>query len=156
MKKKHPRVIGTTEDAIERAEKELQRVFPPSFRAWLLENNGLWGLEGIHIFPVQDDRDIRKTWNSIVRENRENWTAWLDNFENYEYSEDEQKPSFEHLLPFANYGTGDFYCFDYSQPTTDGEYAIVWWSHETGETEFRAITFSEFVQKEKDGEFEYD
>jgi hypothetical protein len=63
MTKKHPRVIGTTEDALERAEKELQRVLPPSFRAWLLEKNGLWGLEGVHIFPVQDDRDLRKTWN---------------------------------------------------------------------------------------------
>jgi hypothetical protein len=71
MKKKHPRVIGTTTEAITRAENELQRIFPPSFCAWLMENNGR-DLGGVHIFPVQDDRDLRKTWNSIVREYHEN------------------------------------------------------------------------------------
>jgi cell wall assembly regulator SMI1 len=155
MKKKHPRVIGTTTEAITRAENEIQRIFPPSFRTWLIENNGR-DLEGVHIFPVQDDRDLRKTWNSIVREYRENWAVWLDNFENYEYEENERKPCFGLLLPFANFGTGDFYCFDYSQPSMNGEYAIVWWSHETGETEFRASTFKEFVRKEREGEFDYD
>jgi cell wall assembly regulator SMI1 len=62
-----PRVIGTTEEAIKRAEKEIGFNFPPSFRAWLLENNGL-GIDGVDsIFPVLDERDPRKTWDSIAR-----------------------------------------------------------------------------------------
>ena len=45
---------------------------------------------------------------SIVRNYNENWLAWLENFEDAEMS-------FKHLLPFAEFGTGDYYCFDYSK-----------------------------------------
>ncbi len=38
----------------------------------------------------------------------------------------------------------------------DGETPIVLWSHETGETEERAETFAEFVEKAKLGEYEAD
>jgi len=53
MSGKCPRVFGTTEDAITKAEAALGRVFPPSFRAWLLQNNGR-NIEGVTIFPVMD------------------------------------------------------------------------------------------------------
>ncbi|MBW3623942.1 MAG: SMI1/KNR4 family protein [Armatimonadetes bacterium] len=152
---KRHRIIGTTEEAIARAEEELNRNFPPSFRAWLLQNNGL-GIEGISIFPVLDDRDPRKTWDSIVRNYRVGWAGWLENFEGYEYDEGDTKPVFDHLLPFADFGTGDYYCFDYSGNCPDGECPIVHWSHETGETEFRAASFTEFVNKVSSGEYEYD
>ncbi len=103
----------------------------------------------MHIFPVRDDRDLRKTWNSIVREYNENWQKWLENFEEGEIKTD-------YLLPFANFGTGDFYCFDYEDCLSDGECPVVWWSHETGETEHRAASFTEFVEKVRTGEFDYD
>jgi hypothetical protein len=51
MSSKHPRVFGTTEEAIAKAESALGRRFPPSFRAWLLQNNG-HSIEGVTIFPV--------------------------------------------------------------------------------------------------------
>src|SRR5687767_217647 len=98
MSSKRPRVFGTSDDAIAKAEVALSRRFPPSFRAWLMENNGR-GIEGVTIFPVMDPRDARMTWDSIDRRYREGWREWLSNFEG-------EQRVFEHLLPFADYGTG--------------------------------------------------
>lgn len=147
MSTKHSRVIGTTEEAIAREEIALGRRLPASFRAWLREKNGL-GIEGVSIFPVLDDRDPRKTWNSIGREVRSSWAAWLQNFE--------EDRDFSHLLPFAEYGTGDYYCFDYSKQGPDGECPVVRWSHETGDTDLRAASFAEFAVKVAAGEFDHD
>jgi cell wall assembly regulator SMI1 len=148
MSAKHPRVIGTTEEAIARAEGSLKRMLPPSFREWILANNGL-GISDITIFPVRDERDPRKTWESIDYRFRNSWAAWLRNFE-------DDNRDFPHLIPFAEYGTGDFYCFDYSKPSSGGEVAVVRWSHETGETELRARSFSEFVELAAAGAYRYD
>lgn len=148
MSEKRRRVIGTTEDAIARAEKELGFQFPPSFRLWLLANNGL-GAEGVNIFPVYDERDPRKTWDSIVRNYRDNWMGTLENFVGEEMN-------FEPLLPFGEFGTGDYYCFDYSRLRTNAEAPVVHWSHDTGETEERAETFTEFLERLRRGEYEYD
>jgi hypothetical protein len=100
MSSKRPRVFGTDDESISKAEIELNFKFPTSFRQWLIQNNGL-GVENISIFPVFDERDPRKTFDSIVRNYKVNWLAWLENFEM-------EKLSFDHLLPFANFGTGDF------------------------------------------------
>jgi|SRR5215213_2888215 len=148
MSNKKPRIIGTTEEAVTKAETELNFKFPNSFRNWLIQNNGL-GFEGISIFPVFDERDARKTWDSIVRNYNENWLAWLENFS-------DEDLSFEHLLPFAEFGTGDYYCFDYSKIDSKGETPIVHWSHETGETKFRGENFQDFLEKFKRGDFEFD
>ena len=148
MAGKHARIIGTTTDAIKKAEKELGFSFPPSYQQWLLANNGL-GVEGVNIFPVLDERDVRKTSDSIVREYRVNWLAWLENFEGEEIG-------FEHLLPFADFGACDYYCFDYSKFASEGEVPVVHWSHETGETENRGESFEDFLGKLKHGNFEFD
>ncbi len=148
MSKKRPRFIGTTEGAIAKAETELNFKFPPPFRVWLIQNNGL-GFEGISIFPVLDERDLRMTWNSIVRNFNENWLTWLENFEDKEIN-------FKHLLPFAEFGTGDYYCFDYSKIDSNKEISVIHWSHETGETKFRAANFIDFLEKIKRGDFDSD
>ncbi len=145
---KRSRVIGTTEDAIRRAEGELDRQFPPSFRQWLLENNGK-DIEDVNVYPVLDDRDPRGTWDSIVRNFRGSWAGWLENFEDAEMS-------FDHLLPFADFGSGDYYCFDYSRISGSGECPVVHWSHETGQSEARAASFNEFEIAVRAGEFESD
>lgn len=148
MSNKRPRVIGTTNEAIAKAEVALGRVFPPSFRTWLLQNNGR-SIEDVTIFPVLDERDPRMTWDSIDRRFREGWAQWLDNFT------DEQR-DFTHLLPFADYGSGDYYCFDYSRMDSRNEMPVVRWSHETGDTEDRAACFTEFITKVEAGEFDHD
>ncbi len=151
MSKKRPRVFGTTEQAITIAEESVNFRFPPSFRSWLLENNGL-DLQGIDsIYPVYDERDPRSTSDSIVRNYQVGWAQWINNFEGYG-----EPFNFEHLLPFAEVGNGDCYCFDYSRLEADGETPIVLWSHETGETDDRATTFSEFVEKAGDGKYDSD
>lgn len=122
---KHPRVIGTTDEAISQAEAATGFRFPSSFREWLLSNNGL-GIEGIRVFPVFDERDPRKTSDSIVREHEIAKSYWADVF-------DGDGRSFDDLLAFSEFGTGDYYCFDYSAPTEPSEYLIVLVSHETGD-----------------------
>jgi hypothetical protein len=89
------RVIGTTEDSVSRAERELSRRLPPSFRRWILENNGR-GLGSVHVYPVLDDRDPRKTWDSIVRNFKVGWEAWLEIFGT-------EREAFTALLPFADF-----------------------------------------------------
>ena len=150
MSEKRPRVFGTTNQAIS-AEEAINFRFPPSFHTWLLKNNGLH-LEGVDsIYPIYDERDPRKTWDSIVRNYKENWAQWIDNFEGYG-----EPFNFDHLLPFAEVGSGDCYCFDYSRVQTDGETPVVLRSHETGEIEDRAATFEEFVEKARQGRYNSD
>jgi len=148
MRNKHPRAIGTTEDAILRAEVAIGLRLPPSFRSWLLTNNGL-GVHGVSIFPVRDERDIRKTWDSIDRKFLRDWRAAAEYF-------GEGERCFSHLVPFADFGTGDFYCFDYSTEKTLEEVSVVRWSHETGDSVFRASSFAEFVSKLEEGQFKND
>ena len=151
MSRKRPRVFGTTEEAIAKAETEINFSFHPSFRLWLLENNGLH-LDGVdRIYPIYDERDPRMTWDSIVRNYQEGWAQWIDNFEGYD-----EPFNFDHLFPFAEVGNGDCYCFDYSRRESNAETPVVLWSHETGETEDRAIDFNEFVKKARQGEYETD
>ena len=148
MSQKRPRIIGTTDEAIDKAEAALGRKLPHSLRHWLLQNNGR-GIEDVTIFPVFDSRDARTTWDSIDKRFNTGWKDWLANF-------DEGLDAFSHLLPFADFGSGDYYCLDYSQVSTSGEPPVVKWSHETGETEHRADTFSEFAIMAKEGEFSDD
>lgn len=145
---KQKRVIGTTIEAVRVEEEKLGRKLPESFIQWLLEYNGL-NIEGVSIYPVQDKRDLRKTWESLSYNFQKGWADWLKNFNG-------SGMNFSHLLPFANFGTGDYYCFDYDNLSGSGEPAVVHWSHETGETEFRANDFSDFIRKVKSGEFDSD
>ena len=142
---KHARVIGTSEAAISKAELELGFTFPESFRNWLLLNNGR-SIEDITIFPVFDERDARKTWDSIVRNYNNNWKSWLDNYGS--------QFDFSNLLPFGEFGTGDYFCFDFSQQVAD-EPAVVIWSHETGRTENVASDFQKFIEMAEAGAIDY-
>ena len=145
MNKRHPRVIGTTDEAISTAEAQLAFKFPPSFRDWLLQNNGK-GIEDITIFPVYDDRDARKTSDSIVRNFNESWKRWIETFDG--------STNFRHLLPFGECGSGDFYCFDYSRPSDGAETPVVVWFHETGATEVVSEDFRHFIEVAEKGELD--
>ena len=140
------RVIGTTDAAISKAEAELGFQFPATFREWLKQNNSR-SIEDVTVFPVFDERDPRKTWDSIVRNYTSNWKSWLRNYgPEYDFSK---------LLPFGEFGTGDYFYFDLSQTGENGEPIVAHWSHDTGETEFVANDFAEFASLVESGESEY-
>ncbi|MEQ1605131.1 MAG: SMI1/KNR4 family protein [Pyrinomonadaceae bacterium] len=143
---KKSRVIGTSDSAISKAESELGFHFPDTFCEWLKDNNGR-SIEDVTVFPVFDERDTRKTWDSIVRNYQTNWKTWLDNFGSGD--------DFSHLLPFGGFGTGDFFCFDFSETGPSGESIVVLWSHETGEAKFAANDFAEFVDSVTAGKLQY-
>ncbi|WEK10232.1 MAG: SMI1/KNR4 family protein [Candidatus Pseudomonas colombiensis] len=57
------------------------------------------------------------------------------------------------LLPFAEFGTGDYYCFDYGRQGQAGEPVVVLWSHETAQTRDVAEGFADFLRTvERPGE----
>lgn len=143
---KHPRVIGTTIEAIEKAEHDLGFLFSPSYRKWLITNNGK-SIEDITIFPVFDNRDPRKTWDSIVRNFNENWRNWVSIFDG--------KYDISNLLPFGEFGSGDYFCFDFSNIDPNGETAIVLWDHETGVTHLIANNFGRFAEMAERGNLDY-
>ena len=70
---KWKRCIGTSLDAITKAEAELPFALSSSYKKWMLRNNGK-PLGDIQMFPIFDERDPRKTWDSIVRQyDNGNW-----------------------------------------------------------------------------------
>ena len=136
------RIIGTIIEAIKAEELLIGKELPADFTEWLLENNGL-DIEHVLIYPVKDNRDMRKTWESLSYNIENGWSDWIGNFEG--------ELCFNHLLPFADFGTGDYYCFDYHNKSN-----VVIWKHESGEAESRAGSFTEFREKLTNGEYEYD
>ncbi|NMG72732.1 SMI1/KNR4 family protein [Parazoarcus communis] len=131
------RVIGTSIDVVRIAEAELGLTLPRSFSDWLLANNGS-ALGALVVFPVYDARNPRKTWESIVRHFNEDWQAWKENFS-------DEALDFSNLLPFAEFGTGDYYCFDYGKLGSTGEPVVALWSHETGKAVYVADSFAAFI-----------
>ena len=129
--------IGTTLDAIAAAEQALGRSLPPSYAQWLLLNNGR-ALGALCIFPVYDAANARKTWESIARHYETSWQEWLENT-------GANGSDAASLLPFAQFGTGDYYCFDYAQTGPAGEPVVVLWSHETGAATAVAPDFASFL-----------
>eukprot|EP01133_Synstelium_polycarpum_P014406 gene14406-17003_t len=127
--------IGTSPDAIAAAEQALARALPPSYVAWLLENNGR-ALGALCVFPVYDAANARKTWESISRHYNTDWQEWRAHADGDDAAA---------LLPFAQFGTGDYYCFDYAQTGPSGEPVVVLWSHETGAATAVAPDFAAFL-----------
>lgn len=132
------RIIGTSMHEISTTESIIGFSLPNDFISWLLINNGK-DLGRFRIFPVFDARDPRKTWDSIDRNWKTSWIDWLSHFDDGDKSKSE-------LLPFADFGTGDYICFDYSKESEDGKFMVAVWSHETNNRKYIANSFSEFIE----------
>ena len=128
--------IGTSLAVIAAAEQALGRTLPASYVQWLLPNNGR-ALGALSVFPVYDEANARKTWESIARHYNTSWQEWLEHVDGGNDAST--------LLPFAQFGTGDYYCFDYAQTGPSGEPVVVLWSHETGATSTVAPDFAAFL-----------
>src|SRR5450830_48924 len=70
--------IGTSQAAIAAAEQALGRTLPAFYVQWLLLNNGR-ALGALSVFPVYDETNARKTWESIARHYNTSWQEWLEN-----------------------------------------------------------------------------
>ncbi|MBS2029762.1 MAG: SMI1/KNR4 family protein [Deltaproteobacteria bacterium] len=141
MSKRH-RVLGTTPEALRRAEEKLGHRFPPSFSAWLLIHNGT-----LDVFPVLDERAPRTLTGNIIQE-RDALHSYVQNCLSH------TPPDVAALLPVAAVGDGDWWCFDFSARRADAEAPIVRFSHETGDCEFVAESFEAFLEARDSGELD--
>ena len=128
---KYRRIIGTTRVFIEREEKQLGRKLPTDFVNWIMENNTR-SLGGLTIHPIRDDRNLRQSWDSIAKV----YEKWSNNDSIPEQVRNSK-------IPFADYGTGDVFCFD-SSPDAENS-AIFLWPHEHDDTLKFVNCFSEFI-----------
>ena len=139
-------LFGTKPENLDSAEQQLGFRFAPSFRAWLLVNNGS-SAEGLQTYPVADERRPWDKWNTVVQKFADG--QWFP-----EALEDDEE-DYRCLLPFAD-ASENWYCFDYSRKREDGEVPVVHFQHDPGERTERGATFTEFVERLASGEFEYD
>lgn len=117
---------GVTSLDIKTAEEQLGVAFPEQYKElFQLSNNaqvGEWTL-----FPVKDPKNLKRTWDDIVRQNLE--------------VRDEGKS--KDLISIGEDGTGDKLCFRVVDSFMDGKVYI--WNHETGEAEELATDLKEFI-----------
>ncbi|SEN51800.1 SMI1/KNR4 family protein [Lihuaxuella thermophila] len=129
---------GVDEETLNTTENSLGASFPSQYKELVkLINNceiGEW-----IFYPIKDPKNIRKTWDDIVRNNQ---------------------PSVrfthipEDLIQFAENGTGNKLCFKINNNKM--EEAIYFWDCETGLTEKIADNLKQFIQQEYELDNEVD
>ncbi|WP_211654137.1 SMI1/KNR4 family protein [Planococcus alpniumensis] len=117
---------GVAEAAIRETEQKLGIRFPDQYvQLFRLANGpeiGAWIL-----FPVKDPDNEKKTWDDVVRQNKEVL--------------DREFP--DNLLAIAEDGTGDYLCLKVEdEKAVDSIYL---WLHETDETEELAPTLKDLI-----------
>ncbi len=117
---------GVTDSDIKLAEEQLGVVFPKQYKElFKLSNNaeiGDWIL-----FPVKNSKNVKKTWDDIVRQNQEMRLEEMG----------------EDLLFIGEDGTGDQLCYRIADTVIEDKIYI--WLHETCEIEELASNLKEFI-----------
>ncbi|WP_419881579.1 SMI1/KNR4 family protein [Peribacillus sp. B-H-3] len=117
---------GVTDSDINLAEKELNVALPKQYKElFKLSNNaeiGEWTL-----FPIKDPKNVKRTWDDIVRQNKEVRDEGMAN----------------ELISIGEDGTGDKLCYRVTDKTVDIKVYI--WYHETREFEELAPNLREFI-----------
>ncbi|WP_421385346.1 SMI1/KNR4 family protein [Bacillus salacetis] len=117
---------GVDESAIKAAEDKLGAVFPEQYKElFKLVNNAEIG-EWI-LYPIKDNRNPRKTWDDIVRQNNEVRDEFMS----------------ENLIAIGDDGSGDKLCLKVNEGIMGEEIYI--WYHEDGEIEEYAPDLREFI-----------
>jgi hypothetical protein len=135
----HTRKLGVDESDIKSAEDKLGAVFSEQYKElFKLVNNAEIG-EWI-LYPIKDNRNPKKTWDDIVRQNTE------------VRGEDMSKD----LIAIGDDGSGDKLCLKINDGIMGNE--IYLWYHEDGELEEYAPDLKEFIisisQEENEDDFE--
>ncbi|PGV59796.1 cell wall assembly protein [Bacillus cereus] len=120
------RKTGVDEIGIKETEEKLGAIFPEQYRhLFKLVNNaeiGEWTL-----YPIKDNRNLKKTWDDIIRQNAE--------------SRDEDIP--KNFIIIGDDGSGDKLCFK-SNNGIMGDIIYLWY-HEGAEIEEYAPNLKEFI-----------
>jgi SMI1-KNR4 cell-wall len=135
----HTRKLGVDESDIKSAEDKLGAVFSEQYKElFKLVNNAEIG-EWI-LYPIKDHRNLKKTWDDIVRQNTE--------VRGDDMSKD--------LIAIGDDGSGDKLCLKINDGTMGNE--IYHWYHEDGELEEYAPNLKEFIilisEEENEDDFE--
>lgn len=135
----HTRKLGVDESDIKAVEDKLGAVFPELYKElFKLVNNaeiGEWTL-----YPIKDNRNLKKTWDDIVRQNTEVREEYLS----------------EDLIAIGDDGSGDKLCLKVNDGIMEDK--IYLWYHEDGELEEYAPDLKEFIISisEEESEDEYE
>ncbi|MGD6801360.1 SMI1/KNR4 family protein [Rossellomorea vietnamensis] len=122
----HTRKLGVDESDIKAVEDKLGAVFPELYKElFKLVNSaeiGEWTL-----YPIKDNRNLKKTWDDIVRQNTEVREEYLS----------------EDLIAIGDDGSGDKLCLKVNDGIMEDK--IYLWYHEDGELEEYAPDLKEFI-----------
>ncbi len=135
----HTRKLGVDESDIKAVEDKLGAVFPELYKElFKLVNNaeiGEWTL-----YPIKDNRNLKKTWDDIVRQNTQVREEYLS----------------EDLIAIGDDGSGDKLCLKVNDGIMEDK--IYLWYHEDGELEEYAPDLKEFIISisEEESEDEYE
>jgi cell wall assembly regulator SMI1 len=135
----HTRKIGVDELDIKATEVKIGAVFPKQYRElFKLVNNAEIG-EWI-LYPIKDQRNLKKTWDDIVRQNTE--------------VREESMP--QNFIAIGDDGSGDKLCFKIINGIMGDE--IYLWYHEEADLEVFAPNLKEFIilTSEEEAEDDYD
>ena len=128
---------GVTDLDIKLAEEQLGVVFPEQYKElFKLSNNAQIG--GWTLFPIKDPKNLKRTWDDIVRQNQDVRDEGMSN----------------ELISIGEDGTGDKLCFRIVDTVIESKIYI--WYHETEEEEEFASDLKEFIVSNSEFEDEID
>ena len=117
---------GVTDSDIKAAEEQLDVDFPKQYIELFRRSNNAQ-IDEWSLFPIKDVKNLKKTWDDIVRQNQDLRDDGLA----------------DALLSIGEDGTGDKVCFRIVDSVIDGKVYI--WYHETEEIEEAASNLREFI-----------
>jgi cell wall assembly regulator SMI1 len=117
---------GVSKKDLEDTEKKIGAAFPKEYREFVQKANNAEVGEWI-LHPIKDSKNIKKTWDDIVRKNIENRWETMNSC----------------YIEFADDGTGDKLCFKISENRMCSE--IYFWDHESGEVKKISDNFLDMI-----------
>jgi len=115
---------------IELEENELKTSLPNSFKQFLMQYNGAKLYNNYQIFGVYNPKDPKKSWDSILRQNKQ---------------EVKCLGLRSSLIIFCKDDYGNAICFDTEDVSIEGEYGVVFVDHESGIETKVADSFYDWV-----------
>lgn len=120
--------------AIRKLEKDLGRVLPEDYVECVMKNNA--GYPSLKKFATVSA--VEHICNNLLSFDEKKDVNIFNTYESVVASSENKM-----LLPFAADPFGNYICFDFSGATVK----VVFWQHETNETELVCTTFAAFIAK---------